>query len=221
MSPTRFARPLVALAFLACASAPAFAQEDTASEPAPAAEPAPKPRQRKPPPPKPAAPAKPAPASAAAAPANPVTGWPPGATSVSETYGTWTVTCTREDNKSECTLLQSQGTKGRREFAIEIRSPADGRAQGLILMPLGFNLEPGVSFKLDEAVMGKGAPFLSCTIDGCLVPVSLPTLATDTMKTAQNLTISAMKPDAKEPSVITVPLAGFGAALVRAGLLSN
>jgi invasion protein IalB len=48
------------------------------------------------------------------------------------------------------------------------------------------------------------------------VPVSLPTLATDTMKTATSLTVSATKPDAKEPTIITVPLAGFAAAFARA-----
>lgn len=147
--------------------------------------------------------------------------WPTGASSLSETYGSWTVSCTREDAKTECTLLQAQGTNGKRQFAVEIRSPSEGRAQGLILMPLGFSIEPGVSFKLDDAVLGKGAPFLSCTIDGCLVPVSLPTLATDTMKTAQNLTISVMKPDAKDPATITVPLTGFAPALARAVALSS
>lgn len=215
MSPTHLPRSLVVLALLVGAAGPALAQQDAPAEAAPtAAEAAPKPRPRKPPaPPKAAAPA---PVKAAVAP-----GWPPGASSVSEIYGTWTVTCTRADTKAECTLLQSQGTKGRREFAIEIKSPAEGRAQGLILMPLGFNIEPGVAFKLDEAVLGKGAPYLSCTIDGCLVPVSLPTLATDTMKTAQTLSISAMKPDAKEPTLIKVPLDGFGAALTRAVALSG
>jgi invasion protein IalB len=53
------------------------------------------------------------------------------------------------------------------------------------------------------------------------VPVSLPTLATDTMKTATNLTISATKPDAKEPTIITVPLSGFAAAFARASAFGS
>lgn len=219
MSSTLLHRPLVAVTLLTCLGLPVRAQ-DAAPEEAPAAsQPAAKPRPRKPPAPKPAAavaPAKPA-APAVATPA----AWPTGASSLSETYGSWTVSCTREDAKTECTLLQAQGTNGKRQFAVEIRSPSEGRAQGLILMPLGFSIEPGVSFKLDDAVLGKGAPFLSCTIDGCLVPVSLPTLATDTMKTAQNLTISVMKPDAKDPATITVPLTGFAPALARAVALSS
>lgn len=221
MSSTILHRSFAAVTLLACLGLPVQAQ-DAAPEEAPAApQQAAKPRPRKPPAPKPAPTPAPAKAAAPTAAAAVTSAWPPGASSLSETYGSWTVSCTREDTKTECTLLQAQGTNGKRQFAVEIRSPSEGRAQGLILMPLGFSIEPGVSFKLDEAVLGKGAPFLSCTIEGCLVPVSLPTLATDTMKTAQNLTVSAMKPDAKEPATITVPLTGFAPALARAVALSS
>jgi invasion protein IalB len=178
--------------------------------------------------PKPKAKPKPAPAAKSAPVAKPVpvvapttqaATWPVGASSVSEVYGDWTVVCARENSgPATCTLMQAQGSKtdGRRSFAIELRTPTEGRAAGLILMPLGLNIEGGVQFKLDDAVLGQGAPFLSCSQEGCMVPVSFPTLATDTMKTAKALTITATRPDAKEPLVVTVPLGGFGPALSRA-----
>ncbi|SFG64440.1 Invasion associated locus B (IalB) protein [Methylobacterium gossipiicola] len=119
--------------------------------------------------------------------------------------------------------MQAQGSKtdGRRSFAIELRTPTEGRAAGLILMPLGLNIEGGVQFKLDEAVLGQGAPFLSCSQEGCMVPVSFPTLATDAMKSAKALTVTATRPDAKDPLVVTVPLGGFGPALSRAVALAG
>ncbi|MCJ2034336.1 invasion associated locus B family protein [Methylobacterium sp. J-068] len=229
MLSTSLIRPLAALAVALVALGPALAQE--AEAPDAPAEGAAKAKPRKPAPPKPA-PAKPAPAKPVATPAAATAGWPVGASSVTEVYGDWTVTCARSaetktpdaktpDTKPECAVMQAQGSKGRREFAIELRPPAEGRAQGFILMPLGLAIEPGIAFKLDEAVLGKGAPYLSCSQEGCLVPIGLPTLATDTMKTAKNLLVSAMKPDAKEPTVITVPLAGFGDALARAAALTN
>lgn len=211
-------RPFAAVVLTLVVAGPATAQE--AEAPEPAAEAPAKPKPRKPAPPKPA-PAKPPVAAPAAA---PTAGWPTGASSLTEVYGDWTVTCARgeaTDAKAECAVMQAQGAKGRREFAIEIRPPAEGRAQGFILMPLGLAIEPGISFKLDEAVLGKGAPYLSCSLEGCLVPVSLPTLATDTMKTAKALLVSATKPEAKDPTVITVPLAGFANALARASTLAN
>lgn len=172
----------------------------------------PRPRPRKPP----LKTAVPAPATVVPDAASNV--WPSGASAISETYDTWTMTCTRTETKPACIVGQAQGNArtGKREFTIELKGAVDGRAEGLILLPLGFVIEPGVTFKLDETVMGKGAPYLTCTAEGCLVPISLPTLATDTMKTAKTLTVLAMKPDAKEPTAIAVPLGGFGPAFSRA-----
>jgi len=218
---TSLIRVLAALSFALTQAAPAAAQD--AEAPAAAEAPA-KPKPRKAAPPKPA-PAKPAAPVAASAPSTATTGWPTGASSLTEVYGDWTVTCAKAEAKAdaqaECAVMQAQGAKGRREFALEIRPPSDGRAQGFILMPLGLAIEPGISFKLDEAVLGKGAPYLSCSQEGCLVPISLPTLATDTMKTSKNLLVSATKPEAKEPVTITVPLEGFATALARAIALTN
>ena len=144
--------------------------------------------------------------------------WPNGAASVSESYGDWTMTCTREGGRPSCAVLQTQGDRrtGRRQFSIELRTPRDGRAEGMILMPFGLQIEPGVTFKIDDRVLGKGAPYTSCVSDGCLVSISLPTVATDTMQTAQNMSVSGVKPDAKEPAAIQVPLTGFAAAFARA-----
>lgn len=136
---------------------------------------------------------------------------------MSESYDSWTMTCTRPEAKPSCLITQAQGNArtGKREFVIEIKVPAEGRAEGLILMPFGYLIEPGISFKLDETVLGKGAPYLSCSLEGCLVPISLPTLATDTMKTAKTLSVIGQKQDAAEPTTIAVPLAGFGQAFAR------
>lgn len=213
-------RILAALSLALIVAAPAAAQDADA----PAATEAPaKPKPRKAAPPKPAPPKPAATPAATSTPPTAALSWPTGASSLSEVYGDWTVTCAKAEAnaKAECAIMQAQGAKGRREFALEIRPPNDGRAQGFILMPLGLAIEPGISFKLDEAVLGKGAPYLSCSQEGCLVPISLPTLATDTMKTAKNLLVSATKPEAKEPVTITVPLEGFANALARAIALTS
>lgn len=201
----------------------ASAQEAAPEQDAPAASDAPakpKPKPRPKPAPKAAAPASAAPA-AASAPAK--AAWPEGASALSESYGDWSINCSRENQVSICSVVQAQGSKreNRREFAIELKPPANDRTDGLILMPFGFQIEAGLSFKIDDAVLGKGAPYYTCSSEGCLVPVSLPTLATDTMKTAKNLLILAPKQDATEPTTITVPLNGFGAALARASALSH
>ncbi|MGU3540302.1 invasion associated locus B family protein [Methylobacterium sp. A54F] len=197
------------------ASVHAQAPEDGAvAEPEAAPAKAKRPPPKKAPPQKTAAP--PAQATPAASAAKAV--WPEGATSLSEVYGDWTVNCARANEAANCMVMQSQGDAkaARRQFAIELSAPREGRATGLILMPFGLAIEPGVRFKLDEADLGKGAPFSSCSYEGCLVPISFPALATDTMKTAKNLIIQGQKPGGGEPLTITVPLAGFGQAFGRA-----
>ena len=222
MLPTRVFRARAALTALTLAlltaALPCSAQEDV-PEAAPEAPPKSKPKPRAPAP-KPVA--KPAPAPVPgppAAAAKPAAFWPPGALSISEGYGDWTLGCTRApEGATSCLLTQAQGDNktGRRQFAIELKTPKDGRSEGLILMPFGLAIDPGISFKLDKAVLGKGAPYVSCGSDGCLVPISLPTLATDAMRTAKALQVIGQKPGTNEPQTISVPLSTFGTAWDRA-----
>jgi invasion protein IalB len=223
MPPTRVSAPTargVALLLTALlAASPAWAQEDGggAETPPPAAAAKPKPK------PKPVAKPAQAPAPAAAPTAAKGPAWPPGATSVSESYGDWTVSCSRPNDRSLCIVMQSQGDSktGQRKFGLELGTPREGRSEGMILMPFGLALEAGVTFKLDEQTLGKGAPYSSCTAEGCIVPISFPTLATDGMRTAKVLTVTGQKPGAAEPATITVPLAGFPAAFDRAVALGG
>ena len=105
------------------------------------------------------------------------------------------MTCTRPDDKVSCIVAQSQGDSqtGRRKFAFELQTPASGRSEGLVLMPFGLAIEPGVSFKLDEQTLGKGAPYMTCGAEGCFVPISFPTLALDGMRNAKTLTVTGQK----------------------------
>ncbi|GJE40744.1 invasion associated locus B family protein [Methylobacterium persicinum] len=180
-----------------------------------------KPRPK--PAPKPAPKAATQPAAQPPAPAPSASAWPPGATSVSESYGDWTVSCVRPEAQTNCIVVQSQGDSktGRRKFGFELSAPKDGRAEGVILMPFGMAIDPGVSFKLDEQALGKGAPYSTCTGEGCLVPISFPTLATDGMRTAKTLTITGQKSGNNEPATIVVPLVGFPQAFDRAVALSG
>ena len=228
MPPTRALAPycLLAALLVTVALSPVRAQDAEPEAEAPAAEgakakPKPKPKAK-------AIPrAAPTPAAAPAAAAAPAILWPAGASSVSENYGDWTMSCTRPNDRPTCVVVQSQGDSktGRRQFGIELQVPRDGRAQGIILMPFGLAIEPGVAFKLDEQVLGQGAPYVSCNGDGCLVPISLPTIATDGMRTAKNLYVTGQKSatggGTGEPALITVPLGGFPQALDRAVALSG
>ena len=221
----RIASHAAILAIGSLASPALRAQEEPAEQPAAAAPQRPAPRPAPKPAPKPATkPAQPV-AQAPAAPAVPSVSQPAakaatlpnGATAINETYGDWTVDCRVANDQRVCVLVQSQGNSqtGHRVFAIELRTPKDGRAEGTILFPHGMKLENGAVLRLDDKDLGQGLRFSTCLAQGCLLPISFPTVATDAMKAGKALTVAALNLSNNEPVSFNVSLTGFGAALDR------
>lgn len=210
-----------ALAAVSLAAPALRAQETPAAQPAPAAPQRPAPRPAPKPAAKPAQPVAQAPASQAAPsvsqPAAQAATLPNGASAINETYGDWTVDCRIANGARLCVLLQSQGNSqtGQRVFAIELRAPKDGRAEGTILFPFGMKLENGAVLRLDDKDLGQGLRFSTCLAQGCLLPISFPTVATDAMKAGKALTVAALNLANNEPVSFNVSLGGFGAALDR------
>ena len=142
---------------------------------------------------------------------------PNGASAINETYGDWTVDCRILNSQRLCLLVQSQGNNqtGQRVFAIELRTPKEGRVEGTILMPFGMKLENGAVLRLDDKDLGQGLRFSTCLAQGCLLPISFPTVATDAMKKGKTLTVAALNLSNGEPVSFNVLLNGFAAAFDR------
>jgi invasion protein IalB len=161
--------------------------------------------------------ALPAPALAQAAPET----LPGGASSVQETYGAWTVSCRIAEGRKVCRASQvlSNQQSGQRSFAIELQPARDGKTEGMLILPFGLALGQGVKVMLDDKPLGQTTPFSTCLPTGCLAPVSFPTAATDGMKKAKAMAVTAMPSDRIEPVVFPITLDGFPQALDRlAGL---
>jgi invasion protein IalB len=148
---------------------------------------------------------------------------PNGASAINEVYGDWTVDCRITDGQKLCALSQSQGDSrtNQRVFAIELRAPKDGKAEGTILMPFGVKLENGAVLKLDDKDLGQGLRFSTCVPSGCLLPISFPTVATDAMKSGKTLTAAALNLSSGEIISFNIVLNGFGPALERIGQLGG
>ena len=226
MHPSRpnvfFASALLGFLASGLVTLPVQAQEEPAAQPAPAApQRPPAPRPARPPAPAPARSTPPVaqaqPAPSISQPAAQAATLPNGASAINETYGDWTVDCRIANGQRLCVLLQSQGNSqtGQRVFAIELRAPKDGRAEGMILFPFGMKLESGAVLRLDDKDLGQGLRFSTCMAQGCLLPISFPTVATDAMKAGKALTVAALNLSNNEPASFNVSLAGFGAALDR------
>lgn len=148
---------------------------------------------------------------------------PGGASSIQETYGAWTVSCRLAEGRKACTFSQVRGSQetGQRSFAIELRPPADGKTDGVLVLPFGLSLSDGVKLALDEKPLGQSVPFSTCVPDGCLAPVSFPTVATDAIKTAKVLTITATPASGTEALTFSIALDGFTSAFARIAELAK
>jgi invasion protein IalB len=148
---------------------------------------------------------------------------PHGATAINETYGDWTVDCRIVENRKACVLMQSQGNSqtGQRTFAVELRTPQDGKTEGTLLLPFGLNLDAGVKLKVDDKDLGPAVRFSTCVPAGCLAPVTFPIATTDAMKRGTTLLVSAVTLRGGEPVTFSVSLNGFSAAIARAGTLGG
>lgn len=153
----------------------------------------------------------------------PAVSLPNGAASINEVYGDWTVNCAIADNSKRCGFSQEQGNSqtGQRLFAIELQPPANGQTNGVLLLPFGLKLDDGVKLKLDEQNLGQGARFSTCVPSGCLVPISFPTVATDAMKKAGKLIITATRNGGGEAPTFTISLNGFTTAMSRVAELAK
>jgi invasion protein IalB len=148
---------------------------------------------------------------------------PNGASSISETYGDWTVSCRLLEGQKQCLLLQAQGdtqTK-QRIFEIELRTPKDGKTEGTILMPLGLKLDSGAILSLDDKDLGQGLHFSTCTPQGCLLPVSLQTATTEVMKKGKVLTVASLNLNNGQVVTFKISLEGFAAASARVAELAK
>lgn len=141
---------------------------------------------------------------------------PNHATAISETYGDWTLNCGTDKGAKFCTLSQAQVNKeGQRAFAVELRTAKDGSSEGTILMPFGLKLDAGAILKIDDKDLGQGVRFSTCVPQGCLLPISFPTVATDAMRKGKTLVVASLNLSSGQAVSFNVSLSGFAAALDR------
>lgn len=151
------------------------------------------------------------------------TNLPGGASAVSETHGDWTVNCANQQGNRLCTLSQQSFDKDRKQrlLAIELSMQDKNRMQGMIALPFGLLLKPGVTLRIDDGVPAAPLPFRTCLPLGCLVPLDIGAKTVDLLRKGKVINITAIAAQTNESVTFTVSLNGFGTALARTVELSN
>ena len=146
---------------------------------------------------------------------------PGGASSLSETYGSWRVGCVQNGPTKRCLLSQIQARQNRqRVLAIELDAPAGNAVSGTLVLPFGLALESGVTFQIDEKPTMRPIRFRTCLPAGCLADVAFdgPTLAA--LRAGAILKVKATA-DGGAAMPFAISLQGFGTALDRIGVLAR
>ncbi len=157
-------------------------------------------------------------AASTVSPVQAATSLPSGASSLTETFVNWTVSCrvvTKDEAKNvACSMTQQQvDEKGQRALTAELAPVKNGVAGGFIL-PFGLNLSAGATFQIDESKTEIKSPFSTCLPAGCIVPVNFDAAQTDAVNKGKVLFIRTKALDGQEFK-FNVPLEGFSAAVKR------
>jgi len=148
---------------------------------------------------------------------------PGGANAVSETYGDWTVNCAQRQGRKVCTLSQQGFDKDKKQrlLAIELTAQDKNKVQGMLALPFGLLLKPGVTLQIDDGVPAAPLPFQTCLPLGCLVPLNIDAKTVELLRKGMAINIKATAAQTNEPVIFTVSLSGFGIALTRTLELSQ
>ncbi|HEV2501722.1 MAG TPA: invasion associated locus B family protein [Mesorhizobium sp.] len=141
---------------------------------------------------------------------------PGGAGSLVETYQDWVVACQGRDGQSFCVMrqVQSNNQTGQNVVTVEF-SAAQGKLNGLLLLPFGLALADGASVKIDGDAKNRALPFSTCLPQGCLAPVSFEADDVTKLKGAAALNVAARSFSPPQPIDLKISLKGFSTALNR------
>lgn len=146
---------------------------------------------------------------------------PGGASSLSETYQDWSVSCLQQEAQKRCAFSQVQMQQnGQRVLAIELDAPGENSVTGLLVLPFGLALDAGVTFQVDEQAPMPPVRFRTCLPAGCLVPIAFDAPAIVALRAGAVLKVKAMA-DGGNAADFSVSLKGFGTALDRVVVLAG
>nr|WP_255695864.1 invasion associated locus B family protein [Shinella sp. NM-101] len=144
---------------------------------------------------------------------------PGGASSLSETHKDWMVSCAQDRAATRCVISQVQTRQdGQRVLAVELNAPDGDTVSGMVILPFGLALDPGVTLQIDDKPAMPALRFRTCLPGGCLVTIAFDAPALTALRAGGALKLVATA-DGGGAVPFSVSLQGFAAALDRATAL--
>jgi invasion protein IalB len=150
-------------------------------------------------------------------------GLPGGATTLNETHGDWTVTCTTPEGTVRCAVSQVQINRQNRQrvLSVELTATNGGAAaSGTLVMPFGLALDQGAVLSIDDSEFLPPLRFSTCLSAGCVVPMTFNADAVTAMRAGTALEVKAAANGSGQEVNFSISLSGFTSALARAAELT-
>lgn len=145
---------------------------------------------------------------------------PNGATSLSENYNAWKVSCatvkSNDASSVRCSLSQSivnQKTK-RPVFNMRLALQKDESVKGQITVPLGISLKDGAQFQIDDGPKTDPYTYSTCIRRGCVVQFDWSKKTLSSMQGRKRMNVIAKALNGKEVK-FGIRLEGLDKALSR------
>ncbi len=143
---------------------------------------------------------------------------PNGASSLTETYGLWTINCGIQEGKRICFMhRQEVNEQGRVVVAMGLTLDAEGVVSGNLTVPFGILVSKPVRLQVDEGKAVIETGIRTCVPAGCVVPVVFDKNHVAALRSGKQLKLAMTIAAAGEPALndLFVQLDGFSSALNR------
>lgn len=143
---------------------------------------------------------------------------PNGASSLTETYGLWTINCGLQEGKKVCFMhRQEVNEQGRVVVAMALILNAEGAVSGNLTVPFGILVSKPVRLQVDEGKAVIETGIRTCVPAGCMVPVAFDKSHVAALRSGKQLKLAMTIAAAGEPPLndLFVQLDGFSNALNR------
>ncbi|EJF77455.1 hypothetical protein MCO_01186 [Bartonella sp. DB5-6] len=143
---------------------------------------------------------------------------PNGASSLTETYGLWTINCGIQEGKKVCFMhRQEVNDQGRVVVAMNVILNTDGVVSGNLTVPFGILVSKPVRLQVDEGKAVIETGIRTCVPAGCIVPIVFDKNHVAALRAGKHLKLAMTIAAPGEPPLndLFVQLNGFSNALNR------
>lgn len=143
---------------------------------------------------------------------------PNGASSLTETFGLWTVNCAIQNGDKACALMRQEvNNQNQPVISMNASTNNNGDVTGVLVVPFGILVSKPIELQVDDTKTIVQTSIRTCMPVGCIVPIAFDKNGIAALRNGKQLKVKATSAGNGEHVLnnLFVQLNGFSAALDR------